>query len=296
MEKILTLRGLLFGGLGGLIAYVFMKLMAEPIIDRAIDYESGRDEAQEAIDSGMSNAHSHGGMDMAGMAADHSHGGDDELFSRTIQATFGAGTGMLAFGIAMGGIAAVVLALWLHHRGIGAARRSVLPVAGLTFAALYVLPTLKYPANPPAVGNSETIGWRSGLFLIMVLISAVAIVVGVLIHERLGRTMGARATWLGVAVAAVIMGLAYWLMPALGDLAANAGSGSSTETPQPLVDGSGTIVFPGFPADDLYRFRLYSFLAQLIMWAVIALGLERAARALTGGTTPTPSRRETVDA
>ena len=43
------------------------------------------------------------------------------------------------------------------------------------------------------------------------------------------------------------------------------------ETPQPLRDRSGTIVYPGFPADDLYHFRLYSVGTQFVMWATIGV-------------------------
>jgi len=45
-----------------------------------------------------------------------------------------------------------------------------------------------------------------------------------------------------------------------------------TETPQPLKNAAGVIVYPGFDADLLYRFRLYSVGAQLIMWTVLGLG------------------------
>jgi hypothetical protein len=38
-----------------------------------------------------------------------------------------------------------------------------------------------------------------------------------------------------------------------------------------LTDASGTIVYPGFPADVLFDFRLYSVAAQLILWATIGL-------------------------
>jgi hypothetical protein len=31
------------------------------------------------------------------------------------------------------------------------------------------------------------------------------------------------------------------------------------------------IVYPGFPADVLFNFRLYSVAAQLLLWSVIAL-------------------------
>jgi len=56
--------------------------------------------------------------------------------------------------------------------------------------------------------------------------------------------------------------------------AANAGQTGAllTETPQPLTDPSGAIVYPGFDADVLYWFRLYSVGAQLLLWGVLAVG------------------------
>jgi hypothetical protein len=42
------------------------------------------------------------------------------------------------------------------------------------------------------------------------------------------------------------------------------------ETPEPLRDASGAIIYPGFPADDLYEFRLVSLGTQLVLWATIA--------------------------
>lgn len=45
----------------------------------------------------------------------------------------------------------------------------------------------------------------------------------------------------------------------------------STTTLQ-LADPDGKIVYPGFPADDLYYFRVYSFMAQCIFWGVIGFG------------------------
>ncbi|WP_084514721.1 CbtA family protein [Nocardia acidivorans] len=52
--------------------------------------------------------------------------------------------------------------------------------------------------------------------------------------------------------------------------------------PRAAGDPPGKIVFPGFPADDLYHFRLYSLAAQLIMWAVIGVGFAWPAPRLLG--------------
>ena len=38
-----------------------------------------------------------------------------------------------------------------------------------------------------------------------------------------------------------------------------------------MVNDAGVIVFPGFPAVDMYEFRLYTFATQLIVWTTIGL-------------------------
>ena len=55
-----------------------------------------------------------------------------------------------------------------------------------------------------------------------------------------------------------------------------------TETPQPLTDPSGAIVYPGFDADVLYWFRLYSVIAQAILWGVIGIAFAPLAERLVG--------------
>jgi hypothetical protein len=74
------------------------------------------------------------------------------------------------------------------------------------------------------------------------------------------------------------------VLPSLGHLSVNTAEYGvqNTETPQPLRDPAGTIVYPGFPADDLYLFRLYSVANQLILWATIALCFAPLANRLFG--------------
>jgi predicted cobalt transporter CbtA len=63
------------------------------------------------------------------------------------------------------------------------------------------------------------------------------------------------------------------------------------ETPGPLRDNAGNIIYEGFPADDLYQFRLFSLGTQVIMWATIGLVFAVLAARLFG-----EKRRETVPA
>ena len=48
----------------------------------------------------------------------------------------------------------------------GARATSVL-IALSGIVAVYIVPNLKYPANPPSVGDAETIGIRTGLYFSM---------------------------------------------------------------------------------------------------------------------------------
>ncbi|MEV6098606.1 CbtA family protein [Nocardia sp. NPDC051981] len=269
MEKRIIGRGVLLGALGGLLAFVFARILAEPIINRAIDYESGRDDAQMALDKAA-------GKPMGDMGP--------ELFTRTQQENIGLGFGVIVFGAALGALFAVVYFLALRRAGKIAPRNLALLVSGGMFLVLYAVPFLKYPANPPSIGHPETIKERTALFVGMIVISAVVLLAAIWLGRKLAARLGNwTATIAASAAFVVVMGAVMALLPSLGKLSANKEYGDfATETPQPLKDPSGTIVYPGFPADDLYHFRLYSFAAQLILWAVIGVGFAWLAPRLLG--------------
>ncbi|WP_225730140.1 MULTISPECIES: CbtA family protein [unclassified Nocardia] len=274
MEKRIIGRGVLLGALGGLLAFVFARILAEPIIGRAIDYESGRDEARMTLDKAA-------GLPMPDMGA-------PELFTRGEQANAGFGLGVIVFGAAFGALFAVVYYLALRRAGKITPRNLALLVAGGMFLVVYVLPFLKYPANPPSIGHPETIKERTALYLGVIVIGAVALLAAIWAGRKLAARLGNwTATMAAAAGFAVVMGVVLALLPSLGQLSANHAYGDfATETPGPLTDPSGKIVYPGFPADDLYHFRLYSFAAQLILWAVIGVGFAWLAPRLLGDRNP----------
>jgi len=269
----LIVRGTLAGIVGGILAFVFARIFAEPQIQTAIDYESGRDAAQAALDRA------------AGLAASAE---ETELFSRGIQANLGVGVGIVAFGAAMGALMAVAYVYSVGRTGSLRPRTLALLVAGGCFLGLYLVPFLKYPANPPAVGHHMTIADRSTLYLVMVLASVAFLVGAVWLGQRLTARFGTwNASLLAIGAFVVAIGIVMLLLPSLGHLQANVEEygRQATETPLPLTDSQGKIVYPGFPADVLYSFRLYSVGAQLILWATIGLLFGPAAeRLLTGGT------------
>ncbi|MFI1916020.1 CbtA family protein [Nocardia sp. NPDC020380] len=279
MEKRIIGRGVLLGALGGLFAFLFARIMAEPIIDRAIDYESGRDDAQMALDKAA-------GLPMPDMGPD--------IFTRTQQQNIGLGFGVIVFGMAMGALFAVVYYLAMTRSGKTTPRNLALLVAGGMFLAFYAVPFLKYPANPPSIGHPDTIKERTGLYVLMIVISTVALFAALWLGRRLAARLG---NWTATIAAGlsfvVVMSIVMLVLPSLGHLSANKSFGDfDTETPQPLKDAAGTIVYPGFPADDLFHFRLYSFIAQAILWVVIGVGFAWLAPRLLGeraAGTPEPS-------
>lgn len=239
MEKRLIGGGLLAGAVGAVLAFVFARLCAEPVIGRAIAFEDGRTDAE--------NAH---GV--------HEHGA--ELFTRGVQAGPGLGFGVLIFGLAMGALFAVLFAVVYARTETGQPQALSLLLAAGAFGAVYVVPFVKYPPNPPAVGQSDTIGARTGWYLVMVLASVALAIGAVWLARRLAARFGAwNARLLAAGAYLVAIVVVAVLLP------------SVDETPEPLRDAAGTIIYPGFPADILYEFRLLSLATQLVLWAGIGL-------------------------
>jgi hypothetical protein len=258
MEKRLILRGVAAGGIAGVLCFIFTRIFAEPVIQAAINYQTARDAAQAALDKAAGVPGPPPGPD---------------IFSRTIQADIGAGVGLIFFGAAVGALFAVAYIL-IGRKVRMNPRVLALLVAGGGFLGMYMVPFLKYPANPPSIGNPATIRDRGLLYLTMVVISVAGLVLAGMAARWLRNRLG---VWNAVIVAgvayAVIVGAAMAILPPLGHLHANviAYGRHMTETPLPLRNPQGRIVFPGFPADVLFNFRLYSIINQLILWSGIGL-------------------------
>ena len=262
MEKQIIGRGLLAGALAGVLAFVFARIFVEPVIERAIGYEDGIGAAHEAMEHAAS----------AAGAVGHSHGEEGGGFTRAIQMNVGMGFGVLAFSIAMAALFAVVFAVVYGRVGNISARLLSLYVAGGMLLSLYVVPALKYPSNPPAVSLDETIRQRTLLYLLLVVLSAALFVGAVYLGRRLQERLGAwNATLAAGAGYVAAMAVVFLILPTID------------ETPGALKDGAGNIVFEGFPADDLYEFRLFSLGTQVVMWLTIGLVFGALASRLLDG-------------
>jgi hypothetical protein len=290
MEIRVILRGALSGVVAGVLGFIFAKIFAEPVISKAIDYESGRDAILAALNKAAGRP----------VAPD-----GPEIFPRSIQSTIGIATGLIAFSAAMGALVAVAY-LVLHGRFSVRPRNMAWLIAGFGFLGVYLLPYVKYPANPPAIGHSFTIGSRGPLYLALVACSLILLGLAIYLAVKLRRRLGVLPAVLVSAVAfLVVYGVVIGVLPSLGNLPANVAHASqfgyaraATETPQPITNilstplvingktiAPGQIVYPGFDADVLWKFRWYSIINQLLIWTTIALAFGALLeRFLLGGT------------
>lgn len=219
----LLIRGMLVGLLAGILAFGFAKTFGEPQIDKAIAFED----------------------QMAQMRGDAP---EEELVSREVQSTFGLFTGVVVYSVSLGGIFALVFAYSLGRIGKVGPRGLAALLALAAFVTIIVVPGLKYPANPPSVGDPATIAQRTKLFFLMLLVSVAAAVIAINAARKL---IASRGLWagaiLGVALYIVIVWVAGSLFPAIN------------EVPEQ------------FSAVLLWKFRVASLGIQLVLWTTLGL-------------------------
>lgn len=224
----ILMQGLLAGLVASLLSFGFARTIGEPSIDRAIAFEQQQD-AKKAAASGT-------------------HEQDEELVSRQTQAGLGLLTGVVAYGTAIGGLFALTFAfLYGRVKNIPASKLSM-ALAGAAFVALVIVPMLKYPANPPSVGNPETIGERTSLYFLFLAYSIAIVVVAVRARRtwmsRIGEwnaSLAAAGLYIGLTIAGLL------LFPTVNEVPAE------------------------FPAQVLWEFRKAAIGVQLVMWGTLGV-------------------------
>ncbi len=252
MVGALLLRGMLVGIVAGILCFAFLKFVGEPQVDRAIAFETQLGEAKAKAKADAERA--------KGMSLPKEEP-EPELVSRPVQSGIGLFTGVMVYNAAFGGLFAIVFALtYGRMRDFGPRETSaVLAAAGIV--AVYIVPNLKYPANPPSVGDPDTIGMRTAVYFVMIAISLAAMIGAAMLRRRLVRRYGGWNASLLAAAAYLIAVVAVGLvLPTIN------------EVPDQL------------PAVVLWQFRIASFGAQLVMWTTIGIAFGALTeRAATGG-------------
>lgn len=210
----------LVGALGGLAAALLATATVEPAIEAAVAVEEARSPA---------GAH------------------DDPVVSRSTQRGVGLFAGYALTGAALGLVFGGVFALGARG-GADPFRRSLGLGAALA-GAVTLMPWLKYPPNPPAVGDPSTLAQRQGLYAGFVVVSAVLLFGAAFVWRRLRRSGWSEHTAAAVVASVVVVG-------------ALAVLGLFPPPPDPVDLSAGLV----------WRFRLASLGANLLLWAVLAFG------------------------
>ncbi|MGM4911695.1 CbtA family protein [Rhizobium sp. 768_B6_N1_8] len=219
----LLLRGMIAGLIAGILVFAFARVFGEPLVDAAIAFEEATSQA-------------------AGAAA------EPEIVSRATQAGPGLFIGVMAYSVAIGGLFALVFA-FVHGRFSSLSARGTSAVIAIAaFVAIVIVPAIKYPANPPAVGNSDTIGVRTELFFLMIVVSVASLIAAVAIARSLRARYG---LWNAAVVAGILfvvfIGLVEYLLPPINEVPEN------------------------FSAMVLWRFRTTTLGMHMILWLVLGL-------------------------
>ena len=233
-------RGMAVGLVAALLSFGLLKLVGEPAVDRALAFESAMDEAKARAEHDAA---------VAKGETPPPHEEAPELVSRPVQAGIGLFTGVTVYSIAFGGLFALAFAILYGRIADWSPRVTAAVVALMGFLAIYAVPILKYPANPPPIGNPDTIGLRTAIYFGMILLSLGSMILAWNVRNRLVDQLGSwNATLVGAAVFVVAVVVFALVMPPLN------------EVPQ------------GFPAVVLWQFRVASLGAQAILWTALGLG------------------------
>jgi predicted cobalt transporter CbtA len=223
------------GLIAGVLAGIYSLLVTERAIKPALELEEAR-------------------------AAAEGHEHAEELFTRPEQ-LLGGFLGTVLAGLVLAVVFAVVYGL-VRHRLPGrteVARTALLAAIG--FGVLALLPALKIPANPPAVGDPHTVGTRTAIYG------------GVLLC--------------GVVVAMLLTVLISWLRSrgtgdAVTAIAATVAGGVLLTLVMVFVPDNPDRIAADVPAAVVWNFRLASLGQLAVLWAGLSLASGALLDRLTG--------------
>src|SRR6202043_2652459 len=116
-------------------------------------------------------------------------------------------------------------------------------LAGAGFVAVTLVPQLKYPASPPAIGLEETIGMRTALYFEMIGVPIGALVLSVLVGRRFAARLGGwNAALLGAGLFVAVAAAVQAALPEVNE------------------------VPDAFPAVVLWLFRIAALGTQAVLW------------------------------
>jgi len=158
---------LISGGLAGLVNGTINFAIVEPYLDQAIGLENeslfASGEAEDTLEFWA------------------------EYESYRIWQKSGQVLAGVILGLAMGSLFGIVFALSRNSLpGKNIVTKAVF-LSGLMWFTLYLIPFLKYPANPPTVGEADTVVLRMILYVSFIIISGIGVIVFYKLFTKLNK-------------------------------------------------------------------------------------------------------------
>ena len=147
-------------------------------------------------------------------------------------------------GTSIGALFGIVYALSRNSLPGNNEVKKTLILAGLMWITIYFIPFLKYPANPPTVGEPETVVLRSILYLSFIAISGFSSIG----FYKLSKKFVGKKKLISIAGYAVFISLVFFIMP---------------ENPDPITA----------PMELVAGFRIMSVLSVSTFWISVGLFL-----------------------
>jgi predicted cobalt transporter CbtA len=221
---------LLAGAIAGTILGAINQVVVEPYIDHAIELEMLQQNTTAQSGQVITNP--------AEFAAYRFWQKGGEIIAGTI------------LGLSIGSLYGIVFAYTRGSISGTNNKKKALIVASIMWFVLFLMPALKYPPNPPAVGNPETIYYRQSLYVAFLAISGFSALGLAFLYRKMmvasSNNTKKKAIIIPSAVYAAIMAGAYLAMPA---------------NPDPI----------NAPIDLVIGFRITSAITISMFWAVLGV-------------------------
>jgi predicted cobalt transporter CbtA len=212
------------GAIAGIVLGLINQAIVEPFIDKAISIETQRHIVRgESVDTTQQSQY-------------------------RIWQKGGEVVAAAMYGISLSALFGIVFVYSRHSLPGFNNKRKALFLAAIMFFVIFLIPALKYPANPPAVGNPATIYYREILYVGFIAVSGFSSLALALSYKRLQTHFPEKkAIWLIVPlIYAVIMISAYIAFP---------------PNPDKVT----------IPADLIISFRVASVSTIGIFWGVLGI-------------------------
>jgi predicted cobalt transporter CbtA len=188
---------LVSGAIAGTLFGLINQVIVEPYIDRAVGIQT-----QNAINSGQ--------MIMSTTTQQSNY----RLWQKGGEIAAGA-----IYGISLSALFGVLFAYGRNSTLVPGSnnKKKALALAGIMFLVLFLIPTLKYPANPPGVGDPKTIYFRETLYVGFIATSGFTALFLVFINKKFGDNNSLsskkKAIIMLPVIYALVMVAAYVLFP-----------------------------------------------------------------------------------